>query len=676
MEKLHRESKYQTSDIHIDKKKFDIVFIGGGPSTLAFMCHLFQRKLADKVFGDLNILIIEKGENFGSGCLGKYGINSNTSSEGFPRLICVTEGDSKGKSAKFALSPSKNNMKESKNYKKDNFSNRDDKIKSIKNISTRPKSNKENDSEKPQQTKKLIIKKIPLFNELFECDPVQSLFTIGNRPAPLGLVGYYLDCLGNFIVHHVKHKYKKLILLNETEVKSIKMYNNEEFGILIEKKQQGTVDCNTDNNEINSNINNSSCNSNTNVLKARCLVLSSGAKQSVNNEYYDKLLKLKGENCVFTSDFALQNEGYLKLKEKLKNTQKKVVIIGGSHSGFSCAWILLNGPARFETVIGQKEYEVKRELNCMKCSQTCKCYGEVKKRLWHEYPEEENVELEVKILYRDEIKVYYPSEEEASLDGYKCYDPRTACNKQGKIYPFIGIRGDAKELYKKILNGEEKRVQLIKTNTNKCQLSHIQEADVVIWACGYISNNLPFIDVRNQGIEFLLDDMGSYEVDKTLNLVSKNKIPIKNLYGIGQGYSTKTPEIINGKKARADSIHIYNTYIAAKLYRSLESFILKTSIDNNKINSTGIHGNNKHRLSENKKENIQPIMQNKLILKRNIHTNNQVKNENESIQSLISETKSYNLKLPNINNTSYKIQIEPKRLLDRDRKKADLRNNK
>jgi hypothetical protein len=27
----------------------------------------------------------------------------------------------------------------------------------------------------------------------------------------------------------------------------------------------------------------------------------------------------------------------------------KIVIIGASHSGFSCAWLLLNGPASYKT---------------------------------------------------------------------------------------------------------------------------------------------------------------------------------------------------------------------------------------------------------------------------------------------------------------------------------------
>jgi hypothetical protein len=42
-------------------------------------------------------------------------------------------------------------------------------------------------------------------------------------------------------------------------------------------------------------------------------------------------------------------------EEKLKN----IVIIGGSHSGFSCAWMLLNGPATYNknTSVNQSKRE-------------------------------------------------------------------------------------------------------------------------------------------------------------------------------------------------------------------------------------------------------------------------------------------------------------------------------
>lgn len=116
-------------------KKYDLVFIGGGPATIAFICYIFQHKLNDKVFPGTNILIIEKGENFGSGCLGYYGINTNTSSEGFPRIICQTE--TKENYSKDGLSPSRKPMKVSKNY------NDGDEFK-VKNKYSMTKMNKEN----------------------------------------------------------------------------------------------------------------------------------------------------------------------------------------------------------------------------------------------------------------------------------------------------------------------------------------------------------------------------------------------------------------------------------------------------------------------------------------------------------------------------------------------------
>ena len=98
-----------------DIRKYDMIFIGGGPATISFICYLFQHNLSDKVFNASNILILEKNENFGSGCLGYFGINSNTSAEGFPRLICQSEN--KEKFIKEGLSPSKQPMKNSENYK-------------------------------------------------------------------------------------------------------------------------------------------------------------------------------------------------------------------------------------------------------------------------------------------------------------------------------------------------------------------------------------------------------------------------------------------------------------------------------------------------------------------------------------------------------------------------------
>jgi hypothetical protein len=514
---------------HSEIRKYDIVFIGGGPATLAFLCYLFQRKLADKLFSSANILIIEKGDNFGAGCLGKYGINTNTSSEGFVRLICNAK-EKKGKKGKVALSPSRKPMKVSKNY------------------------NKQGVKRKPVDGNKFVP--IPVFDNLYKSSSVQTLLNIGNRPAPLTLVGYYLDTLGNYLVDYINTLSGKNILMTRKEVKAVKIYNNEEFGVLI-KDEEKNIET---------------------TVKARCVVMASGGRQAVRSQLYSDIVKHKGESNVYLSDYVLQKPGYANMYENIvPNMKKKIVIIGGSHSAFSCAWIILNSPSSYHNIKIGEDLAPKTDGVCQ---DDCKCFGSVGDRNWHLSGRSisEQVNVEIKMLYRDHIRVFYASEQDAVNDGYTCYDKRQALSKHGKVYPFIGIRGDAKELYKRINRGEEKRVELVKTWDD--HLDYVKEADIVIWACGYNTNNIAVKDFRSHTVDLFTDDSGMIEVDKQLRIMNSKKVPIPNLYGIGQGYSTKAPEIINGKKARADSIHLYNSHISAKLYKSIEGLLSQISVDN------------------------------------------------------------------------------------------------
>lgn len=59
-----------------------------------------------------------------------------------------------------------------------------------------------------------------------------------------------------------------------------------------------------------------------------------------------------------------------------QENMKKIVIIGGSHSGFSCAWMLLNGPASYYMNnaginIEKEPYAIKKSIKgCLDC---CHC---------------------------------------------------------------------------------------------------------------------------------------------------------------------------------------------------------------------------------------------------------------------------------------------------------------
>lgn len=66
----------------------------------------------------------------------------------------------------------------------------------------------------------------------------------------------------------------------------------------------------------------------------------------------------------------------------------------------------------------------------------------------------------IRILYRDKIiKVFYKNIQQAHADGYYEFD-EDKFSEKSYIYSFSGLRGDAKNLYKKIVNGKENRVSL------------------------------------------------------------------------------------------------------------------------------------------------------------------------------------------------------------------------
>ena len=62
------------------------------------------------------------------------------------------------------------------------------------------------------------------------------------------------------------------------------------------------------------------------------------------------------------------------------------------------------------------------------------------------------------------------------------------------------MRGDAKKLYKRVVKKEEKRVVLVKAETAEKQREYVEEADLVIWACGYQTNKIPVRDADGREI--------------------------------------------------------------------------------------------------------------------------------------------------------------------------------
>jgi hypothetical protein len=177
----------------------------------------------------------------------------------------------------------------------------------------------------------------------------------------------------------------------------------------------------------------------------------------------------------------------------------------------------------------------------------------------------------VKILYRDKIKVFYSQVKNAEIDGYTDFRQLTFSNKNGYLYSFTGLRGDAKRLYKSVMKGDEKRIELIKAEIVDEQRPYLEEADLVIWACGYQTNKIPIRDYDGKDISLSQKvPFTQYDVDNKCRVITSDNGLLTKTFGTGIAYPLRTndgmviPEA--GKtNPRADSFSLYLNFVADRI---------------------------------------------------------------------------------------------------------------
>ena len=96
------------------------------------------------------------------------------------------------------------------------------------------------------------------------------------------------------------------------------------------------------------------------------------------------------------------------------------------------------------------------------------------------------------------MKVFYKKVADAQQDGYTNFKKSDFSNENGYLYSFTGLRGDAKDLYKKVTSGQERRLRFVRAATAEEQAPHLIDADLIIWACGYRTNSVPIYDMGSQ----------------------------------------------------------------------------------------------------------------------------------------------------------------------------------
>ena len=95
--------------------------------------------------------------------------------------------------------------------------------------------------------------------------------------------------------------------------------------------------------------------------------------------------------------------------------------------------------------------------------------------------------------------MFFKKAHEAIAKDYTVFNEQEKSKrKDGLVYSFSGLRGDAKQLYFDVKEGREKRVALVRAPTIEEQSQYVDGADLVLWACGYQSNAIPIHDVNKK----------------------------------------------------------------------------------------------------------------------------------------------------------------------------------
>jgi hypothetical protein len=178
--------------------------------------------------------------------------------------------------------------------------------------------------------------------------------------------------------------------------------------------------------------------------------------------------------------------------------RRKVVIIGGSHSAFSAAWVLLNTCAGVAFADG-----------------------------------------DIVIVHRRPQRVFYGTEDEARADGFS-YTVRDVCPMTRRVHRMGGLRNDGRELWRRITGrpgaAPETRVRLMPLSSLTPQMLKrlLHDAALVVPALGYRPNTLPVFDASGARVP-LAADAGRVAVDRMSRLLRIDGTVLPGLFGVGLG---------------------------------------------------------------------------------------------------------------------------------------------
>lgn len=281
-------------------------------------------------------------------------------------------------------------------------------------------------------------------------------------------------------------------------------------------------------------------------IKARTAVLALGGCQEDRADLARPLLpgvdlRTVAPEKLLPSDDLLQPQGLQRAAAALaRATEPRVVILGGSHSGFSAGWLLTTQPA------------------------TARYLGDGA----------------IEIFQRRPPPIFYASRDAAIADDYS-FTERDLCPRTGRVNRLGGLRGNGRELWRQLTRRPgtrpEERVRMISLAdpalTAAALRRRLETASLVIPAFGYHAVTVPVLDADGRRLALQADHGGpAVGDDGRLLLAGGGTLP--NIFGIGLGSGFRPWGAMGGEpsfRGQANGLWLYQNDIGGVIYQGIEA---------------------------------------------------------------------------------------------------------
>ena len=276
------------------------------------------------------------------------------------------------------------------------------------------------------------------------------------------------------------------------------------------------------------------------------VILTIGAKQYyydiLNREIFPNFNLIPYKDKVIVSGEILNQKisTITRLKQMLPN-KPKIVIIAGSHSAWSCAWYMLN---KLDKLL-DKPIHFERSA--------------------------------IKILHRSDIKLFYSNRDDAINDNYKFNEFLDICPLSGRVNRFSGLRGDAFELAREVINENSVDNPIKLITLSQTMIAEIKEAldvaDLIVPAFGYRASTVPILDEKDNEIELAFNDTGLV-VDHMTRVIKKNGEPINNILAYGLGAGMMPSNNVGGEQGlnrRVDGVWLFQNDVGKIAFSTIAS---------------------------------------------------------------------------------------------------------